>query len=177
MAIERSKRPVAASRIAEVARLLLDASTLCAIATVAADGSAYVNTAYFAWSPKLDLVWLSEPHAKHSRSVRAGSTVSIAVYDSNQSWGEPDRGIQLFGAAWEPRGAAVAGAESMYANRFPGYRREDLGAYRFYVFHPSRLKLFDEDALGAGRFVSARVDKSGRLSWEKTEIYRSGQER
>ena len=177
MTIERSKRPVAAARMAQAARRLLDASTLCAIATVAPDGGAYINTAYFAWSPELNIVWLSEPRAKHSQNVRAGGTVAIAVYDSNQSWGKPDRGIQLFGSAWEADAAAAAAAadaETVYANRFPGYRRRGLGGYRLYVFHPSRLKLFDERELGAGRFVIARVDDSGRLSWERTEVYRSG---
>jgi uncharacterized protein YhbP (UPF0306 family) len=174
MTIERSKRPVAAARMAQAARRLLDASTLCAIATVAPDGGAYINTAYFAWSPELNIVWLSEPRAKHSQNVRAGGTVAIAVYDSNQSWGKPDRGIQLFGSAWEADAADAADAETVYANRFPGYRRRGLGGYRLYVFHPSRLKLFDERELGAGRFVIARVDDSGRLSWERTEVYRSG---
>lgn len=173
MAVEQSKRPVAAARMRKAAQRLLDASTLCAIATVAPDGGAYINSAYFAWNSELDLVWLSEPRAKHSRNVRAGGTVAVAVYDSNQSWGKPDRGIQLFGSAWEADGAAAVTAETVYANRFLDYGREDLSAYRFYVFHPSSLKLFDERELGAGRFVIARVDDSGRLSWEGTEIYRS----
>jgi uncharacterized protein YhbP (UPF0306 family) len=173
MTIERSKRPVAASRMAKAARRLLDASTLCAIATVAPDGGAYINTAFFAWSPELNIVWLSEPRATHSQNVRAGGTVAIAVYDSNQSWGKPDRGIQLFGSAWEADAADAADAETVYANRFPGYRRRGLGGYRLYVFHPSRVKLFDERELGAGRFVIARVDDGGRLSWERTEVYRS----
>jgi uncharacterized protein YhbP (UPF0306 family) len=172
MTIERSKRPVAAARMAKTARLLLDASTLCAIATVAPDGGAHINTAYFAWSPELNLVWLSEPGAKHSHNVRAGGTVAIAVFDSNQSRGKPDRGIQLFGSAWEVDAAGTADAETVYASRFPDYRRRGLGSYRLYVFHPSRLKLFDERELGAGRFVIARVADSGGLAWERTEVYR-----
>ena len=160
--------------MAKAAQRLLDASTLCAIATVAPDGRAYINTAYFAWSPELDLVWLSEPRSKHSKNVRADARVAVAVYDSNQSWSKPDRGIQLFGMAWEADRAAAVGAETVYADRFPDYGQDDLGAYRFYIFRPSRLKLFDERELGAGRFVLARVDDSGRLSWEGTEIYRSG---
>jgi len=174
MAIERSKRPVAASRMAKAAQRLLNASTLCAIATVAPDGGAYINTAYFAWSPELDLVWLSDPRAKHSRNVHADGRVAVAVYDSSQSWGKPDRGIQLFGSAREADGVDADDAERVYANRFPEYRERGLSGYRFFVFHPSRLKLFDERELGDGRFVSARVDDSGRLSWEGTEIYRSG---
>src|SRR6266508_4560196 len=96
MAIEQSKRRIAAGRIATTARRLLDASALCAIATVAPDGRAHVNTAYFAWSLEFELVWMSDPSAKHSRNIRTNDTIAIAVYDSTQTWGTADRGIQLF---------------------------------------------------------------------------------
>lgn len=174
MAIERSKRRVSAARLAELTRRLLDESTLFALATVAPDGSAHVNTAYFARSPTLELVWLSHPDAQHSRNIRANATAAVAVYDSRQSWGKPDRGIQLSGTASEIEEADAADAYALYASRFPGYRREDLGTYRFYVFLPQWVKLFDERELGGGRFVIAVVDDGGRLSWEATEIYRSG---
>src|SRR5919109_372360 len=104
MSIERSKRRVAAARMVAMTRDLLNAAPLCAIATVARGGGAYVNTAYFAWSPEFDLVWLSDPQARHSGNVRANGSVAIAVYDSNQSWGRPDRGIQMFGTAREAEG-------------------------------------------------------------------------
>lgn len=173
MAIERSKRPMATGRIATTARRLLDAAPLCAIATVTPGGRAHVNTTYFAWSPEFELVWLSEPHAKHSRNIRENDSVAVAVYDSGQTWGKPDRGIQLFGTAREvDRGAADA-AEALYAARFPDYGRTALGAYRFYVLRPRRLKLFDERELGTGVFVTARIARDRRLVWERTEIYRS----
>ncbi len=170
MAIERSLRPIGTVRLARLARGLLDASTLCAIATVSPGCRAHVNTAYFAWSDRFDLVWLSEPHAKHSSNVRARATVAVAVYDSNQSWGKPDRGIQLFGTAREVVGSAARDAERTYAKRFPGYRESEFSAYRFYRFRPRRLKLFDERALGTGVFVTASVTR-GRLAWTRTEIY------
>lgn len=173
MAIERSKRRVSAARLAELTRRLLDESTLLALATVAPDGSAHVNTAYFAWSPKLELVWLSHPDSRHSRNIQASARAAVAVYDSTQSWGRPDRGIQLSGTAGEIEEAEAGDADALYASRFPGYRREDLGTYRFYVFFPQWAKLFDERELGAGRFVIAAVDDDGRLSWDATEIYRS----
>jgi Pyridoxamine 5'-phosphate oxidase len=108
MAIERSLEPIEAVRLASLAGELLGASTLCAIATVSPGCRAYVNTAYFAWSDGFDLVWLSEPHAKHSSNVRARGTVAVAVYDSSQWWGKPDRGIQLFGTAREVMGPRPA---------------------------------------------------------------------
>lgn len=85
---------------------LLDASPLCAIATVSPSSRAHVNTAYFAWSRDFHAVWMSEPSARHSLNLGPNNTVAIAVFDSHQTWDEPDRGIQLFGSAVEAKGRA-----------------------------------------------------------------------
>jgi uncharacterized protein YhbP (UPF0306 family) len=170
--IERSNRPIASRRLAATARRLLEASTLCAVATVARGTRAHVNTAYFAWSPELDLVWLSEPHAKHSRNIRANPSVAVAVYSSEQRWGDQDRGIQLFGAARELERTAAGEAEAVYAARFPAYDSAEMSAYRFYVLRPRRVKVFDERELGPGVFVTARLARDRRVVWERTEIYR-----
>jgi len=172
MAIERSNRRFAVTRIAATARELLDASTLCTIATVTPAGRAHVNTAYFGWSPDLEIVWLSEPRADHSRNLRANDSVAIAVYDSSQFWDEPDRGIQLFGTARETEGDAADQARVVYTARFPRFAATDLRAYRFYRFRPRRLKLFDERTLGPNTFVTARVRGDNRLAWVRTDIYR-----
>ena len=176
MAVELSRRRVAASRMAALAAELLDASPLCAIATVGPGSRAHVNTAYFAWSPEFDIVWMSEPNARHSRNLRANTTVAIAVFDSDQTWGEADRGIQLFGSAVEAEGRAVKRAEALYASRFQRAQEFDLASYRLYVFRPRRLKLLDERALGTGVFVTAKLARRGRLTWEQTEVYRPGKD-
>jgi uncharacterized protein YhbP (UPF0306 family) len=168
--IERPARRIAARRLESLARSLLDASTLCAISTVSPGGTAHVNTAYFASTAGFDLVWLSEPGARHSRNLEARATAAVAVFDSGQTWGEPDRGIQLFGRA---RAVADAAAERAYAARFPAYDPRRAPAYHLYRFRPSRVKLFDERELGSGVFVTARVGK-GRLTWQRTEVYRAG---
>jgi len=173
MAIERSNRRFAAARLAASARQLLDASTLCAIATVTSRGGAHINSAYFAFGRGFEIVWLSEPRATHSRNLRASGSAAISVYDSSQTWGKPDRGIQLFGFARESEGEDADKARALYAKRFPEFAHADLGAYRVYLFSPRRLKLFDEPTLGAGTFVTARIARDGRLAWERTEIYRS----
>ena len=169
--IERSPKPIAGTRLEAATRALLEASPLCAIATVTRDGHAYINTAYFASSPELQLVWLSEPDATHSRNIKETRTAAVAVYDSTQTWGKPDRGIQLFGAAHQATDAEAGRAEARYANRFHNFESKNFAAYRFYVFRPGRVKLFDENELGAGRFIIAAVDDSGRLTWESTEEY------
>lgn len=173
MATARSGRRVASGRIKTLARQLLDASTLCAIATVSPGGRAHISTAYFAWSQRFDLVWLSDLRARHSSNLRARPTVAVAVYDSHQTWGTPDRGIQLIGAAQELGDRAAGEAARTYAKRFPSSSASDFGAYRFYRFRPRRLKLFDERALDAGVFVTARVSR-GEVAWERTEIYLAG---
>ena len=167
--IERSGRRVGSARIRSLAEELLEASTLCAIATVGPRGRAYVNTAYFAWAPGLRIVWLSEPRAQHSRNLRANVSAAVAVYDSNQTWGRPDRGIQLFGDVR----AGGADAEAAYGVRFAEYADSELSAYRFYELVPRRVKLFDERSLGSGTFVTARVGRRGELAWERTDIYRA----
>jgi uncharacterized protein YhbP (UPF0306 family) len=173
MAIGQSNRPLAAARIAAAARQLLDASALCAIATVRPNGRAHANTAYFAWNSDFHVVWLSEPRATHSRNLRKNDSAAIAVYDSRQTWGNPDRGIQLFGSAQEAGGEDAESAETLYAKRFPEFAEAKLSEYRFYLFRPRRLKLFDERAFGAATFVTARIGRGRRLVWEKTQIYRS----
>src|SRR2546429_9290223 len=99
MAIRRSQRRVSQARIGALARELLEPSTLCAIARVGPRAHAHINTAYFAWAPDLRIIWLSDPGARHSRNLGTYSSAAIAVYDSSQTWGKPDRGIQLFGDA------------------------------------------------------------------------------
>lgn len=129
-----------------------------------------MNTAYFAWSPAFEIVWLSAPEARHSRNIRANPSAAVAVYRSTQTWGRADHGIQLFGTARELRGRAARVAEQIYAERFRAYS-SDLDAYRFYRLRPRRLKLFDEHALGGATFVTVAVGTGGRLRWVSTETY------
>lgn len=171
MSIEHEEVPMASERLAAVAQDLLDASTLCAIATMTPAGSPYVNTAYFAWARDFRLFWLSHPDATHSRNIQTTGTAALAVYDSTQTWGKPDRGIQVFGAGCEATGSVADDAASVYARRFADYHDRDFGAYRFYVVTPERMKLFDERELGAGRFVCVRAGARGDLAWEMTEFY------
>ena len=151
-------------------RRLLDESKLSAIATVSAGAQAHVNTAYFAWGPAFEIVWLSAPEARHSRNIRANPSAALAVYRSTQNWGDSDHGIQLFGTARELRGRDARVAERLYAARFKAYEA-DLDAYRFYRFRPRRIKLFDEHALGGATFVTVAVGAGGRLRWVRTESY------
>jgi uncharacterized protein YhbP (UPF0306 family) len=171
MPVQRSSKHPSARRLAAMARRLLEESKLCAIATVSPAGRAHINTAYFAWGPRFEIVWLSSPGARHSRNIRATPTAAVAVYRSTQTWGGSDHGIQVFGSARELRGRSARDADRLYAARFRAYGG-DLEAYRFYRLRSSRIKLFDEHALGGATFVTAAVTRRGTLRWIKTEEYR-----
>lgn len=171
MPVQRVRKQISAARLKSIARRLLNASTLCAISTVDPDGRPHINTAYFAWSASLDIVWLSAPEAGHSRNIRQHPSVAIAVYDSRQTWGGSDRGIQLFGTARETKGRAVRDADRLYGRRFKVYAHDDSGDYRLYLFRPRTLKLFNERELGGATFVTAKVARNGRLAWARTESY------
>ena len=163
-------RPVARPRIERAAFGLLDASPLCAISTVSPRTTAHIHTAYFVWNREFEIFWLSDPAARHSRNVRVRPSTAITVFDSHQVWGQPDRGIQLFGSTRQLPATEIAHAESLYAARFPGYATPDLRAYRFYRFRTARLRVFDEPVFGTGVFVTASIDTGPRLIWERTDI-------
>ena len=171
MPVQRVRERIGAARLTAVAGRLLNASTLCAISTVSAGGRPHINTAYFAWSPGLEVVWWSAPEARHSRNIRRQPSVAIAVYDSTQKWGGSDRGIQLFGTAQEVTGRAARDAERLYGARFKAYSGDETHAYRFYRFRPRTVKLFHERELDGATFVTAKVSRDGRLVWERTETY------
>jgi uncharacterized protein YhbP (UPF0306 family) len=166
MPVERRARRVSQTRLRELAHALLEASSLCAIATVSVTKTPHVNTAYFAASAELDLVWLSDPESQHSRNLAANPAAAVAIYDSRQTWGVADRGIQLFGSARLP--SRPGEAEALYAARFATYDPARFTSYRLYRFRPRTVKLFDEQKLGGGVFVTAR-SRGGSLEWQRTE--------
>ncbi len=171
--VRRSNRRVGERKMSSSLRSLLDASFLFALATVTPSGKAHVNTAYFAWAPDFGIVWMSAREARHSRNLRANPSAAVAVFDSNQVWGNPDRGVQVFGDAAEVKDMEEESAERIYRMRFGNSDSTDVLPYQLYVLKPQKAKLFDEEALGPGVFVTARVGRKGELTWHRTEIYDS----
>ena len=169
MTIERRSRRYSSARLQAVARKLMNASPLCSLATVSPGGRAHINHMYFAWSEHFEVVWISDADSLHSRNLLKNSSAAVTIYASNQIWGRPDRGIQLFGTAGMTRGSTSQSARLLYGKRFSDYDADsdDLPAYRF---RPRTMKLFDERALAGGTLVTARVTTKG-LTWAKTEVW------
>jgi uncharacterized protein YhbP (UPF0306 family) len=123
---------------------------------------------YFAWNDSFDIFWISDPDSQHSRNLIRNRSAAITIYDSKQTWGGLDRGIQLFGAGGIIGGRAAQEAERAYSKRFPPFEVDE--SYPFYRFRPRSVKLFDERALDGGTLVTARVTPAG-LAWVKTEVW------
>jgi uncharacterized protein YhbP (UPF0306 family) len=169
MTVERRAKRWPAARLDTVARKLMNASTLCAIATVAPRQRAYISHVYFAWTDSFEVSWISDPESRHSRNLAMNSSAAVTVYDSRQVWGRPDRGIHLFGAATEVDGRRAGDAKQAYAARFPTYGGVD-DSLRVYRFRPRTVQLFDERSLAGGTLVTARVTREG-LKWLRTEVW------
>jgi len=142
---------------------LMNASSLCALASVTRGSRAHIDHMYFAWSDRFEVLWYSDPESRHSRNLARSSTAAITVYDSRQVSGRPDRGIQLFGSAGVATGDE---ARRVYTRKFRGL---DPSGFTGYRFRARTVKLFDEPALGPATFVTARVTRNG-LVWAKTEV-------
>jgi uncharacterized protein YhbP (UPF0306 family) len=166
--IERRSRRFSSDRLERLARRLMNVAPLCALATVWPGGRAHINHMYFARSGAFDVVWVSDPDSRHSRNLLTNPSAAVTIFDSHQTWGRPDRGIQLFGTAGTVSGAAARQAERAYAARFPSYDPSD--SYPVYRFRPREVKLFYERILGGGTLVTARVTRDG-LAWLKTEVW------
>jgi uncharacterized protein YhbP (UPF0306 family) len=162
--VEQRARRFAARRLERVARRLMNASPLCALATVSPAGRAHINHMYFAWNDRFEVFWYSDEDSVHSRNLARNPSAAITIYDSHQVNGRPDRGIQLFGAAAVARADQASPA---YKRRFRGV---DPSAYTAYRFRPRTVKLFDERSLAPAMLVTARVARDG-LTWLKTEVW------
>lgn len=143
---------------------ILRGTALCSIATVGTRHHSHIHTAYFAFDTRGSLVFFSYPDSVHARNLHRNSTAAIAVFDSDQRWGGPDRGVQMFGTCREVGNRGLRAAEALYGARFQGYaawkRNLEAGGVDFplraYRFVPRRIKLFDERVFGAGVFVEVQ---------------------
>ena len=141
---------------------ILKRNVLCAMATVGPRRRAHINTAYYAYSPDLAIFFYSYPSSRHAQNLAGNSSMALAVYDSAQIWGKPDRGLQLFGTCRLVSGAGAMEGGRVYGRRFPGFTDwtnsmvEEKTSSRIcaFRFDPYSATLFDERIFGGGVFVN-----------------------
>ena len=164
------KRSFSDPRVRKSVLRILRENVLCSMATIARGDRAHINTAYFCYSPAMEVYFLSDGSSLHCRNIERNPSMAITIFRSTQTWGRPDRGLQLFGACHPARGIQVSNAERLYGTRFPAYLRytmsvrgEDrrtgnqLRSYQFYRFVPREVKILDEREFGGGVFIVASL--------------------
>ncbi len=166
--VERRARRFSSAKLERVALRLMNAAPLCALATIAPGGRAHINHMYFAWTDRFEVIWISNPDSIHSGNLARNPSAAVTIYDSHQTWGKPDRGLQMFGTAGVTSGRQEQAAQGAYGRRFDDYDAEAEGL-PVYRFKARRIKLFDERSLAPVTFVTARV-AGERLLWMKTEV-------
>ena len=146
---------------------LLEENALCSLATVTPRGSAYVHTAYFAYSDALELFFYSYPDSQHAKNIRKNPSMAATIFSPSQTWGVPGRGMQLFGTCQEAQQSLEEKAELLYGRRFKRFKswmenqKRSEGRYllRPYRFLPERIKLFDNSVFGSGLYVVSSVKR------------------
>jgi uncharacterized protein YhbP (UPF0306 family) len=114
-------RGITQRRVQRSIERLLAENELCSIASITAKGRAHINTVYFCYSGELELYFLSHPKALHCQNILSNPSMAIAIFPSNQTWGKPDRGLQLFGICKQAPEQAARKADKLYGKCFAEY--------------------------------------------------------
>ena len=165
--LPKPARDLGEARVLRSLYEIMDATELCSLSTVIHGGAAHSAHVYFAYTPRLELYFLSDPDSVHCTNLGTNPSMAVSVYDSTQRnfVGPGDRGVALYGRCTESQGKEAHRAEEAYGNRFkpyaswrtgPGYDKE-AQKWRFNRFVASRIKVFDEPKFGSGVFVVASV--------------------
>ncbi len=187
MTVKPLEKPFSDERIRQSISRILRENVLCSMSTVTPGNRPHINTAYFCYTPDLELYFLSDPSSRHSRNLERNPALAMTIFRSAQEWGGQDRGLQFFGTCRRTRGRGAREAERFYAARFspyakwmkglsPAERRHAtlLRSYAFYRFLPRRIKILDEREFGGAIFVTAAVVRGPRskavVRWSTTEL-------
>ena len=143
---------------------ILDENALCTIATVNADGTAHVNTAFFCVDGEWRMFFMSSNEAKHTKNIALRASVAVAVCESSQDWDDWKTGLQLFGTCEPARGRDVWLGIRLYKERFPAFGRWLQAVGRgdvpsLFVVVPESLKLLHEEILGEETFVTIALSR------------------
>ena len=136
------------------------------MATLTPTGEGHIHTAYFCYSNSMDLFFISNPATNHGQNLAKNPCAAVAIASSSQPWDQPHCGLQLFGKCWVASVTETVKAFAIHAARFHAYgdyikslNPVDMKAlvYKFYVFRPSRITIFDEPEFGEETFITADV--------------------
>lgn len=142
---------------------IVSGNILLSMASIKAGNTSWINTAYFGYTSKLALYFLSPPTAQHSQNILLNGAVAVSIFDSHQLSASQKRGIQLFGVCRRAVGLEIAEGLDVYSERFPSISGvikspEDFDKgiikSKLYIILPKEIKIFDEQIFGEEKWVT-----------------------
>jgi hypothetical protein len=137
----RVKAAPAADDAAAVARAIVDGGRYMTLGTADSGGVPWVSPVWFALAPGgyRELLWVSDPQARHSRNLAARPEAAIVIFDSHAPVGT-GRGVYMAAVAEQVPDAEIDRAIATFSRRSvgqgaPAWTRED-------VLAPARLRLY-----------------------------------
>jgi nitroimidazol reductase NimA-like FMN-containing flavoprotein (pyridoxamine 5'-phosphate oxidase superfamily) len=70
------------------ARAIIDEGVFMTLATADADGVPWASPVWYAPDGYSELLWVSDPNARHSRNIAVRPQIAIVIFDSRQTPGD-----------------------------------------------------------------------------------------
>lgn len=145
---------------------ILSGNTLLSMASIRAGKESWIHTAYYAYSPKLSLYYLSPPSAEHSKNIESTSSVAVSIFDTHQNPEGKKRGLQMFGQCRRAIDGEIVEGLKLYTERFSWITKyirtpEDFDKgileSKLYIIIPHTIKIFDETIFGEEKWVTVSL--------------------
>jgi len=167
MGVQSVRRDFSDKQVRSSLFRILRNNVLCSMATVTPEGQAHINTAYFAYTKGLEFVFVSYPDSHHARNLQSNSSIAMTVFNSAQTWGRQDTGVQLFGTCRQAEKRLLGKMVSVYGQRYLGFakwkrqieKKEGEFPLRFYQFVPRHATILDEREFGGGLFITVHLPR------------------
>ena len=134
---------------------------LATIGLTQRDGTPHVFTAFIAAEERLNVYFISARGTGHGSLLREEREAAMAVYDSQQEWGDWKEGIQMWGRLRLTGGEEEEEGRRCYEKRFPEYREwlegEGQGSEKaeVYCYEWDRMRVLAEADWGDEEFREA----------------------
>lgn len=125
-----SGRPASEPGPAVIARQIIDSSRYLTLATADGAGRPWASPVWYANEDYASFLWVSRPHARHSRNIAARATVSAVIFDSTVHEAQA-QAVYLEALAEELAGAERDRAIAIFSRRsrafgLSGWRTADV---------------------------------------------------
>ena len=141
-----------------MARRIVDANMYMTLATADEEGRPWASPVWYAPAGPGESLWVSDPHARHSRNVAARRQVGIVIFDSTVPIGGAEA-VYIEAEAEELSGAELDRAIAIFSTRSKtvGGNEWTLADVR----QPARVRLYR--ATASARFVLGTGDRRVRV--------------